>query len=267
MPFDGNSPVRAELIALSEAILSATGERDEAQAAYDRLEKPAHQLTEAMQEYATEKALYDGRIVAWYEGSCPGARPEPTIRMLELDRKLGELRRDIGASDGALASARSALDAANVRRGELQQRHASAMHRTVVEVAREHLEHRCIPAMVNSLTLRQRPTDPAIGDHPRRQHRVAHPGKRRRFGAAARHHCRLVAVPSHFGSIFLTENYIVLQCDGSTWDDHGAGQGSYKYLAYWEGGIPGRGRLLMRVLADQAHLFPRNGGFSRAEDL
>jgi hypothetical protein len=44
-------------------------------------------------------------------------------------------------------------------------------------------------------------------------------------------------MPSHFGPIFLTENFVTLACDPSTWEDH-IGHGSYSYLVYWETGVP-----------------------------
>ena len=70
-------------------------------------------------------------------------------------------------------------------------------------------------------------------------------------------------MPSQFQEIFLTENYVTLQCDATNWEGH-VGHGSYSYLVYWEGGIPYQGRLLVRVPADQAHHFTKS--FSRIEE-
>ena len=72
-------------------------------------------------------------------------------------------------------------------------------------------------------------------------------------------------MPTHFGPIFLTEDYVVLQCDPTTWEDHVA-HGAFSYLTYWETGIPYRGRLLVRVPTSVAHHFSGTGGFSRVED-
>ena len=72
-------------------------------------------------------------------------------------------------------------------------------------------------------------------------------------------------MPSQYGPIFLEENYVVIQCDPSTWEDHVA-LGPFAYLVYWETGIPYRGRLLARVPANQAHLFHPRGGFSRVDE-
>jgi hypothetical protein len=77
-------------------------------------------------------------------------------------------------------------------------------------------------------------------------------------------------MPSHFGPIFLTENYVLLECDKSTWDFFAGSQGEHSYLCYWDGPPyqPGS-RLLMRVPANEAHHFvhPSNpAGFRVAED-
>ena len=91
-------PARQELTALNKQLAEATAARDAAQAAYDRLERPNQLLTEVLRDYAVEKALFDAAIVVWYETGCFGARPELPSRMVELERQLGDLRRDLGLS-------------------------------------------------------------------------------------------------------------------------------------------------------------------------
>jgi hypothetical protein len=68
---------------------------------------------------------------------------------------------------------------------------------------------------------------------------------------------------SHFGPIFLTENYVLLQCDDTTWDH--VSQGMYSYTVYWPG-IPYQGKPLVRVPPEVAHHFTGTGGFSRVEN-
>jgi hypothetical protein len=65
--------------------------------------------------------------------------------------------------------------------------------------------------------------------------------------------------------VFLTENYVVLQCDPTTWDFAGGGHGERGYLAYWDGPPfqPGS-RLLMRVPTAEAHHFTK--GFTRVDE-
>jgi hypothetical protein len=64
---------------------------------------------------------------------------------------------------------------------------------------------------------------------------------------------------------FLTENYVTVQCDPSTWEDHGGTHGERAFLCYWETGVPYTGRLLMRVPFELAHHFTGAGGFSRLD--
>jgi hypothetical protein len=68
-------------------------------------------LAEAIREHAAEKAAHDAAVVVWYEGGAIGSRPAPSPSMLELERRIGELRQDVGASDNALEAANDALDA------------------------------------------------------------------------------------------------------------------------------------------------------------
>jgi hypothetical protein len=73
-------------------------------------------------------------------------------------------------------------------------------------------------------------------------------------------------MPGQF-SRFLTEDYVVVECDQSTWEDHGGSHGQYQYPCYWEGAPyqPGS-RLLMRVPTSLAHHFTGTGGFRRVDD-
>ena len=67
-----------------------------------------------------------------------------------------------------------------------------------------------------------------------------------------------------FGSRFLNEDYVSLQCDATTWD--WVGQGEHSCVVYWEGGVPHQGRRLVRGPPELAHHFTAVGGFSRVAD-
>jgi hypothetical protein len=154
MPLDSIPAYHArdELRRLNEEIAAVTADRDEAQQAADRLEKPTRLLAEAQQAYAAEKTLYDVVVVIWYEnGACSGPRPQPSPMMLELERQIRTLRQDIGASESHLQTARDALDGANARLGQLGLQHRSATYRAVAEAVADHLHTRATPAMVASL--------------------------------------------------------------------------------------------------------------------
>jgi hypothetical protein len=76
-------------------------------------------------------------------------------------------------------------------------------------------------------------------------------------------------VPTHFGPLFLTEDYVTLQCDPTNWEGY-VSHGVHSYVCFWESelpgrGLPGRGRLLVRVPANVAHHFTGTGGFSRLD--
>ena len=79
---DTHSASRA-LAAVNAQLAEATAFRDAAQQAHDRLAKPAALLDEAAREYTGEKARHDAAITTWYEGGCPGERPELPSRMIE----------------------------------------------------------------------------------------------------------------------------------------------------------------------------------------
>jgi hypothetical protein len=70
-------------------------------------------------------------------------------------------------------------------------------------------------------------------------------------------------LPTHFGPLFLEDNYVLFEVDRTNWAGD-VGQGSCSYLCYWEG-LPYRSRLLVRVPAAEAHHFTGTGGFSPAE--
>jgi hypothetical protein len=153
MPFDtfSASPARHELAVLNAQFAEAAAARDEAQRAHDRLDQPARLLVEVSTEYAGEKALHDAAIVAWYEGGCPGARPDTPARLLELERRLGDLRRDGVASENARETAARALQAAIEDLAQISTRQQSALYGAAVEDARESLHARAVPALVTLL--------------------------------------------------------------------------------------------------------------------
>jgi multidrug resistance efflux pump len=109
---------RQELSCLNSEIASATADRDEAQGRVSRLERPTALLAEVTHEYAVAKAAHDAAVIAWYQGGAIGSRPAPSPAMLELERRIGELHQDVGASGDALQSAQTALDAQNVHLGQ-----------------------------------------------------------------------------------------------------------------------------------------------------
>jgi hypothetical protein len=152
MPLDGiGSSARQELSRLNSEIASATADRDEAQRQVNRLERPTALLAEAVQEHAAEKVAHDAAVVVWYQGGAIGSRPAPSPAMLELERRIGELHQDVGASGDALKSAQTALDAQNAHLGQLALARQSALYRSAAEAAGAFLETECKPAMIASL--------------------------------------------------------------------------------------------------------------------
>jgi len=151
MSLDAAYPSRQELIALNKRLTKATAARDAAQESYDRLERPTRLLTDVSREHAAEKALHDAAIVVWYESGCPGVRPDVPSRMIELERQLGDLRRDLGASAIALEIAASGLQAANEHLAEQQVRQRGALYGAAVEAARDRLQRYATPAMIEAM--------------------------------------------------------------------------------------------------------------------
>jgi hypothetical protein len=148
---DTHSASRA-LAAVNAQLAEATAFRDAAQQAHDRLAKPAALLDEAAREYTGEKARHDAAITTWYEGGCPGERPELPSRMIELERELGDLRRDIGAvGEHALGASGEAVHAANEELASLHLRQRSALYGAAVEACERRLHAKAIPALVAAL--------------------------------------------------------------------------------------------------------------------
>jgi|SRR6516162_3749561 hypothetical protein len=71
--------------------------------------------------------------------------------MIELERQIGDLRRDLGASVTALEIAASGLQAANEHLAELHIRHRGALYRAAVEAAAWRLRTRAVPALIQAL--------------------------------------------------------------------------------------------------------------------
>jgi len=152
MPLDNFSAYsRQELAAVNDLIAEGTTARDQARQMHDRLEQPTRLLGEVLQEYAVEKALHDAAIAAWYGSGCPGDRPDLPSRMIELERQIGDLRRDLGASMTALEIAASGLQAANEHLAELHIRHRGALYRAAVEAAAWRLRTRAVPVLIAKL--------------------------------------------------------------------------------------------------------------------
>jgi hypothetical protein len=121
MPLDTvSNSARAELAAVNAQLVEAMAKRDEAQHAHDRLAKPARLLEEAVAQHAAEKAVHDAQLVEWYTNGCNGARPPAPPSLLLAEHRIGEARRDLGASETALEAAKNALQAANEDLARLQ---------------------------------------------------------------------------------------------------------------------------------------------------
>jgi hypothetical protein len=153
MPFDNNSAYQArrELAILSELIAEATTARDEAQQTYDRLAKPASLLEEAVTQHAAEKAIHDAQLVVWYNNGCIGERPSTPSSLLLAEHRIGEARRDLGASATALEIAMSGLRAASEHLAELHLRYRGALYRAAVEAAAWRLQTRAAPVLIAAL--------------------------------------------------------------------------------------------------------------------
>jgi hypothetical protein len=151
MPLADGLAARQELSRLNSEIAGAIADRDEAQRQVARLETPTALLAEVTHEYAVAKAAHDAMVVAWYQGGAIGSRPAPSPAMLELERRIGELHQDVGASGDALQGARSALAARNARLATLAAEKASAHSRATAEAAAERLSDRAIPALTTGL--------------------------------------------------------------------------------------------------------------------
>jgi hypothetical protein len=152
MPLDTvSASARAELVAVNVEIAVVTADRDAALQAVERFERPAGEVQIARAEYAASKQAYDAQVVSWYEGGCIGDRPSAPLELLRLEHQIGDLTRNLGAVESALEAARSALDEQNRILGALAARKQSATYRVIVEVCREHLQRRCVPAMIASL--------------------------------------------------------------------------------------------------------------------
>ena len=81
---------RDELSAVNELLGEATAARNAAQQAYDRLEKPAALLDEAVEALAVEESVYKAELVAWYSNGCIGLRPAVPPSLEAAERRVGE---------------------------------------------------------------------------------------------------------------------------------------------------------------------------------
>jgi hypothetical protein len=141
---------RSELAAISTQLAEATAARDAAQEAYDWLAKPSALLREAKAAHAVEEGLHKAQVTTWYSSGCPGARPAPSYRMMELERQLGDLHSDLGANEQALEIATSGLQAATLHLAEIQARKKSSLYRVAIEAARARLRTHAVPAMIEA---------------------------------------------------------------------------------------------------------------------
>jgi hypothetical protein len=152
MPLDGVSgSARAELVAINVQLVEATAIRDGKQEAVNRLSRPALQLEEANAAHAVEKAVHDAQIKAWYSNGCEGPRPAVPLSLEMAERNIGECRRDLGATDDALETAKRELQEANDVVVALHQRHRNALYRCAVEKAGWRLRTRAVPQLIAAL--------------------------------------------------------------------------------------------------------------------
>jgi hypothetical protein len=153
MPFDDISvhPARQELVELNKLIAAAQAKRATAQEVVERFERPAAEVQIARNELDRLKLSHDAAIVSWYEAGCTGDRPETPAQLLQLEHRLGQLVRNVGAVEDRLAAAVEVLQRENIALGELQVRHRSAVYRAVTEAAQDRLHAKAVPALISML--------------------------------------------------------------------------------------------------------------------
>jgi tetratricopeptide (TPR) repeat protein len=141
---------RQELAALNAQLAEAAAARDRAQSVIDRLAKPQKLLEEAVVQHAAEKADFDARLVEWYTNGCPGERPPTPPSLLLAEHRIGEARRDLGANENALETARDALQAAAEDLANSAQQQG-ALYRAAVRAAEARLHAHAVPALIAAL--------------------------------------------------------------------------------------------------------------------
>jgi hypothetical protein len=139
MPFDTFSAYqgRQELAALNEQLAAATEVRNKAQQAFDWVALPASLLENAAAEHLAEKSAYDAMVVDWYTEGCVGERPPVPASLVQVERRIGELRSDLGASEHALETAGEAVQTASVNLARVSDRHPLQKFRSLVDVPTE----------------------------------------------------------------------------------------------------------------------------------
>jgi len=151
MPFDVSTSARDALAATNARLAEAKAVRDEAQQAHDRLVRPAQLLEEAIAAHAIEKLAFDSRLVDWYQRGCCGERPVTPPSLLLAEHRIGEARRDLGASENALQDAADALQRANEDLAILSGEHRSRVYGRAVEAAEARLQRYARPAMIHGM--------------------------------------------------------------------------------------------------------------------
>jgi hypothetical protein len=152
MPLDTiSNSARAELAAINVQLAEAVTIRAGKQEAVDRLSRPAARLEAAVAAHAVEKAVYDAEIKTWYSNGCVGARPAVPLSLEMAERNIGEARRDLGATDDALETAKRELQEANDVVVALQLRQRNPLYRCAVEKAAWRLRTRAVPQLIAAL--------------------------------------------------------------------------------------------------------------------
>jgi gamma-glutamyl:cysteine ligase YbdK (ATP-grasp superfamily) len=123
------SPGRPELAAATAGLAEAEAALAEANARHGRLSVPAAALAEAKTELAALTRALDAERLAWIDAGCRGERPALPPGISELEGRVAELARDVGAAEGGLPAAQAAVEAA----GAQQWRRTPAARRGVVE--------------------------------------------------------------------------------------------------------------------------------------
>jgi hypothetical protein len=104
---------QAELAAATAALAEARRVLEAAQERFERLAGPARALEAAKAALSEQNASHDGAVLAWVDADCQGDRPELPVEVIESERRIAQLTRDVRAVGTMQPTVAAAVEASS----------------------------------------------------------------------------------------------------------------------------------------------------------